>query len=41
MAFDIHQKVFDRNGELDEKKARQYQDQLLQLFDESPEAQAL
>ena len=41
MAFDINQKVFDRNGELDEKKARQYQDQLLQLFDESPEAQAL
>jgi len=41
MAFDIHQKVFDRNGELDEKKARQYQDQLLQLFDESSEAQAL
>lgn len=41
MPFDIKQKVFNRYGELDEKKARAYQDQLLELFDASPEAQAL
>ncbi len=41
MAFDIHQKVFDRNGELLEKKSIQYREQLLQLFEESPEFQAL
>ena len=41
MAFDIHQRVFDRNGELLEKKSRQYREQLLQLFEESPEFQAL
>jgi len=41
MPFDINQKVFNRYGEFDEKKARAYQDQLLQLFDASPEAQAL
>src|SRR5947209_5676340 len=41
MTFDIHQKVFSRDGELNEKKAREYQDQLLQLFEQSPEFQAL
>ena len=41
MPFDIHQKVFNRSGELDEKKARQYQNQLLELFGESAEFQAL
>ncbi len=41
MAFDIHQNIFHRNGELDEKKAREYQDKLLELFAESPEFQAL
>ncbi len=41
MAFDIHQRVFDRNGELLEKKSIQYREQLLQLFEESPEFQAL
>ncbi|MFL5694087.1 MAG: hypothetical protein ACJ795_20030, partial [Ktedonobacteraceae bacterium] len=41
MTFNIHQRVFDRNGMLLEKKARQYQDQLVQLFEQSPEGQAL
>jgi hypothetical protein len=41
MAFDINQKVFDRNGELLEKKSIEYREQLLQLFEESPEFQAL
>ncbi len=41
MAFDIHQKVVDRNGELLEKKTIQYREQLLHLFEESPEFQAL
>jgi hypothetical protein len=41
MTFNIHQRVFDRNGTLLEKKARQYQDQLVQLFEQSPEGQAL
>jgi hypothetical protein len=39
MAFAIHQKIFDRNGELLEETARQYQDQLLMLFEQSPEWQ--
>ncbi len=41
MTFNIHQQVFDRNGMLLEKKASQYQDQLVQLFEQSPEGQAL
>ena len=41
MAFNIHQKVFDRDGMALEKKASQYQDQLMQLFEQSPEGQAL
>src|SRR5437588_8030872 len=41
MAFDIHQKVFDRDGMLLDKKASQYQDQLMQLFEQSPEGRAL
>ena len=41
MAFNIHQKVVDRYGELDEKKAAAYREQLINLFVESPEAQAL
>ena len=41
MTFNIHQQVFDRNGMLLEKKARQYQDQLVQLFEQSPEGQSL
>jgi hypothetical protein len=39
MTFNIHQKIFDRNGELLEETARQYQDQLLMLFEQSPEWQ--
>jgi len=41
MTFNIHQQVFDRDGMPLEKKASQYQDQLLQLFEQSPEGQAL
>ena len=41
MTFNIHQQVFDRDGLPLEKKASQYQDQLLQLFEQSPEGQAL
>ena len=41
MAFDIHQKVFNRYGELNEKKAMEYQEQLIQLFEQSPEGQLL
>jgi hypothetical protein len=41
MTFSINQQVFNRNGMLLEKKARQYQDQLIQLFEQSPEGQAL
>jgi hypothetical protein len=39
MTFNIHQKLFDRNGELLEDAAILYQNQLLTLFDQSPEAQ--
>src|SRR6266480_2585205 len=41
MTFNIHQQVFDRDGMPQERKASQYQDQLLQLFEQSPEGQAL
>jgi len=41
MAFNIHQQVFNRDGMLLEKKAGQYLDQLVQLFEQSPEGQAL
>src|SRR5260370_30924757 len=41
MAFDIHQKVVDQDGELLEKRAREYQNQLTRLFLESPEGRAL
>ena len=41
MTFNIHQQVFDRDGLPLEKKASQYQDQLLQLFEQSPEGQEL
>ena len=41
MAFDINQKVFNQHGELVEKKSIQYREQLLHLFEESPEFQAL
>src|SRR5713226_3122006 len=41
MTFNIHQQVFDRDGMPLEKKANQYKDQLVQLFGQSPEGQAL
>jgi hypothetical protein len=41
MTFNIHQQVFSRDGRPLEKKASQYQEQLLQLFEQSPEGQAL
>ncbi len=41
MAFNIQQQVFDRDGMLLEKKASLYQEQLVQLFEQSPEGQAL
>jgi hypothetical protein len=39
VAFNIHQKLFNRDGELLEDAAREYQDQLLTLFEQSPEWQ--
>jgi hypothetical protein len=41
MAFNIHQSVFSRDGDYMEKAALQYREQLLQLFEQSPEGQAL
>src|SRR3989440_8059297 len=41
MTFNIHQQIFDRDGMPLEKKARQYQDDLMELFEQSPEGQAL
>ncbi|GAC1348582.1 MAG: hypothetical protein NVS3B14_10650 [Ktedonobacteraceae bacterium] len=41
MAFDIYQKVFDRDGLPLEKKAGPYLDQLMELFVQSPEGQKL
>ena len=41
MTFNIHQQVFDRDGMPLEKKANQYTEQLVQLFEQSPEGQKL
>ena len=41
MAFNIHQSVFSRDGEYLEKAAMRYREQLLQLFEQSPEWKAL
>ncbi len=41
MTFNINQSVFSKDGEYLEKKAIQYREQLMQLFEQSPEAQAL
>jgi hypothetical protein len=41
MTFDIRQRILDADGTPLEKVARQYQDQLLELFDQSSEGQAL
>jgi len=41
MQFDVHQNLFDRNGLPNEKKVESYCDQLVTLFEESPEGQQL
>jgi hypothetical protein len=41
MAFDIQQDIFDKNGELIEDAVEEYQDQLVELFQKSPEGQGL
>src|SRR5947209_13399700 len=41
MAFDIHQRVTDRDGMPREKIAYQYKEQLVNLFEQSPEGQTL
>lgn len=41
MEFNIHQQVFDENGEYFEKEEQRYLDQLVELFEASPEAQVL
>jgi hypothetical protein len=41
MTFDIHQQIFDEDGLTLEQKAREYQDQLLELYWQSPELEEL
>jgi hypothetical protein len=41
MTFDIHQKTSDADGMPFEKKAEEYKDELVELFEQSPERQAL
>ncbi len=41
MTFDIHQKIFDADGSPLEHVAREYQDELVDLFEQSPEGLAL
>lgn len=41
MTFDIHQQIFDEDGTPLEPEAEEYQNELLELFGQSPEAQAL
>jgi hypothetical protein len=41
MTFDIHQRVFDEDGEPIDEKISPYIEQLVELFWESPEGQAL
>ena len=41
MTFDIHQNIFDADGMPFEKKAEEYKDELVELFEQSPERQAL
>jgi hypothetical protein len=40
MAFDIHQSVLSKDGELDEEKAHRYKEELIRLFEQSPEAES-
>jgi hypothetical protein len=41
MTFDIHQNIFDADGMPFEKKAEEYKDEIVELFEQSPERQAL
>jgi hypothetical protein len=41
MTFDIRQRIFDDDGEPLEPEAQAYHDQLLELFEQLPEAQEL
>ena len=41
MAFDIHQKIFDADGLPLERAAEEYKNKLVDLFEQSPEGQAL
>jgi hypothetical protein len=41
MTFDIHQKIFDADGLTLESVAEEYKDKLVDLFEQSPEGQAL
>src|SRR5574341_1108033 len=41
MAFNIRASIVDENGECDEAAAGRYQDELLEVFEASPEFQAL
>jgi hypothetical protein len=41
MTFDIHQQIFDEDGQPLEQEAQDYQDQLVELFDQSPEGEAI
>lgn len=41
MEFNIHQQVFDEDGDYLEEEGQRYRDQLVELFEASPEAQEL
>jgi len=41
MTFDVHQPIFDDDGQSLEPQAQEYQEKLVELFEQSPEAQAL
>jgi hypothetical protein len=41
MGFDIHQDLFDSNGDFSEKKVDRYREKLVELFEKSPEGLAL
>ena len=41
MTFDIHQQIFDADGTPLEHEAQEYQDQLIKLFEQSPEGEAI
>jgi hypothetical protein len=41
MTFDIHQQIFDADGQPLERVAREYQNELIDLFEQSPEKQTL